>query len=91
MLPMNQPLIKSILCGITEITNGIYLISTLNASPVFRLILIVVINAFGGISTIMQTAGITKGCQMNIKKYIYYKFILAILTLANTLFIIYVL
>lgn len=90
-IPLKNPVISAVICGITEITNGIYLCSKLSIDIRLIVLLIVVINAFGGFSTLMQTAGMTAGSGLSIKKYIYHKLALTIVTLVNALVIIYVL
>ena len=79
--------VKGIMCGITEITNGIYLCANLNIMPEARLFIITALNAFGGISTLMQTAGISDSAFFDIKKYTYNKCVLTIVTMLNTAFI----
>lgn len=80
LLPIKNIYITGILCGITEITNGIYLISRFPVPLFYQTILILAVNAFGGFSTIMQTAGITKRSSFGIKKYICGKLLLTVLT-----------
>lgn len=67
LLPIKNIYITGILCGITEITNGIYLISRFPVPLYFQTLLILAVNAFGGFSTVMQTAGITKRSSFGIK------------------------
>lgn len=67
LLPVKNIYITGILCGITEITNGIYLISRFPVPLFYQTILILAVNAFGGFSTVMQTAGITKRSSFGIK------------------------
>ena len=80
LLPIKNIYITGILCGITEITNGIYLISRFPVPLFYQTILILAVNAFGGFSTVMQTAGITKRSSFGIKKYICGKLLLTVLT-----------
>ncbi len=82
---------KAVISGITEITNGIFMCNELCIDNDFKIILILTINAFGGISTIMQTMGMIKDTGLSIKKYIYHKLLFAVLTTANALLVIYVL
>lgn len=89
--PYFKPVVKAVTCGILEITNGISLIDFLNISPQFKIIAILAVNSFGGISTIMQTTGMIKGSDLSIKKYIYHKLLLCGLTLIIALPVIYVL
>ena len=87
LLPINNPVISTILCSITEITNGIFLCSRLNIDTTYICIIITAVNAFGGISTLMQTAGITRQNNINIKSYLYGKIILTIVSIANAMII----
>ena len=80
LLPIKNIYITGILCGITEITNGIYLIGRFPVPLFYQTILILAVNAFGGFSTVMQTAGITKRSSFGIKKYICGKLLLTVLT-----------
>lgn len=91
LIPVGSPVTAGLLCGITEITNGIYLCSRLVCDERFKLMLIVCINAFGGISTIMQTTGMIRPSGLPIKKYIYRKLVFTAVTLLNTGIVIYVL
>lgn len=91
LLPIRNPALSALICGITEITNGIYLCNQLADSASAQLLLILGINAFGGFSTIMQTSGMIRTSGLGIKKYIYQKVIFTAVTLLNTTFLIYVL
>lgn len=88
--PYFEPVVKAITCGILEITNGISLINSLDISYQFKIIAILAVNSFGGISTIMQTTGMIKGSKLSIKKYIYHKLLLCGLTVITALPVIYV-
>lgn len=90
-LPAVNPSCKAGLCSLLEITNGISLLDKLRLSASGRILFILTINAFGGISTIMQTMGMIQGSGLSIKKYIYHKLVFAALTAANTALMIYVL
>lgn len=89
-LPFPNSTYPAVLCGITEITNGIFLCSRLNISDNLIIILTLAVNAFGGISTIMQTSGMIQGSGLSIKKYIYYKLIFTIITIIVSTAAIYV-
>ena len=89
-LPFPNSTYPAVLCGITEITNGIFLCSRLNISDNLIIILTLAVNAFGGISTIMQTSGMIQGSGLLIKKYIYYKLIFTIITIIVSTAAIYV-
>lgn len=76
------PAICMIFCGILEITNGIYLVSGMS-NHIIKIFAILLINAFGGISTLLQTAAVIKdniGYTININKYIFKKIKLILCT-----------
>lgn len=83
--------LKAAICCTLEITNGISFADTLNIAAEFKAVLIITANAFGGLSTVMQTVGMINGSGLKIKKYIYHKIIFALITALNTILIIYVL
>lgn len=83
ILPVKNIYITGIICGITEITNGIYIINHFPVNTFYKTLIILAINSFGGLSTIMQTAGITKRSSFRIKKYICGKLLLTVLTILH--------
>ena len=86
--------INMIICSLLEITNGIYLIASSDISASVKAAFILTANAFGGISTLMQTIGIAGTSNnnngINIKKYIYQKIMLSLVTAGISLLLIYV-
>ena len=82
-------IIKLLISGLLEITNGLYMIAAANITAQLKLIIILVVNAFGGISTIMQTSGILKDncCPFDIRQYIKQKLKLSIVTAMVTIII----
>ena len=86
--------INMIICSLLEITNGIYLIASSDISASVKAAFILTANAFGGISTLMQTIGIAGTSNnnngINIKKYIYQKIMLSLATAGISLLLIYV-
>ena len=87
---LSMPYINWIACGFMEITNGIYFVSAIK-SPLVKIMLIAAINAFGGLSTLMQTYSVIKdnvGVCIDIKKYIFQKIKLTICTILVTYLII---
>ena len=82
-------IIKLLISGLLEITNGLYMIAAANITAQLKLIIILVVNAFGGISTIMQTSGILKDncCTFDIRQYIKQKLKLSIVTAMVTIII----
>lgn len=90
---ISMPYFSLIICGFMEITNGIYLISTISR-PFVKIILILSMNAFGGISTLMQTYSIIKdnmGLCINIKDYVFQKIKLTLCTILVTYLVIIIL
>jgi hypothetical protein len=87
VIPFNNPYLTAVICAITEITNGIYLLGKLSVPPLLKITAVCAANAFGGLSTVMQTAGITKSSGLSMKKYICFKLLLVILTILNCLVI----
>lgn len=83
-----------IICSLLEITNGIYLIASSDICASVKAVFILTANAFGGISTLMQTIGIAGTTDnnngINIKKYIYQKIMLSLVTAGVSLLLIYV-
>ncbi len=83
-----------IICSLLEITNGIYLIASSDISASVKAVFILTANAFGGISTLMQTIGIAGTTDnnngINIKKYIYQKIMLSLVTAGISLLLVYV-
>lgn len=87
---LSMPYINWIACGFMEITNGIYFVSAIK-SPLVKIMLIAAINAFGGLSTLMQTYSVIKdnvGVCIDIKKYIFQKIKLTICTILVTYLVI---
>ncbi len=73
-------LYRNLTCGIAEITNGIFYINNMHIPVTNKAILILAINAFGGISTLMQTIGIGRE-YVHIKKYLSGKILYVIVTI----------
>ena len=66
---INNPVLKSIICSILEITQGINSIGYLNISIKFKVVLITFIISFGGLSSHMQVMSILE--DTNIKYFPY--------------------
>lgn len=84
-------IINSISVGIIEITNGLSKISLLNIDFRLKYVFIMAVNCFGGLSTLAQTYYLINDTGISIKKYIYHKIILTVLTTVLSLFMAYVL
>ena len=65
--------IKLILIGITEITNGIYLIADVITCADSRYILSMAFTAFGGLSGIAQTSSMIKDTKLSLMPYFFLK------------------
>ena len=65
-----QPILKSIISGILEITNGIYSVSLLNISTIYKASIITFFLSFGGISIHMQVFGILNKYKLNYLNYL---------------------
>ena len=68
---INSPIIKSIICGILEITSGVNEINLLNIPLNIKAILITFIISFGGISSHIQVMSILEDTHL---KYLPYFF-----------------
>lgn len=80
------PLIKPILIGIFEITNGINILSQMNISPHIKLSIISALCSFSGICIILQCYSLVyKNKDFKLNKYILYKIIQAIISFLITL------
>ena len=64
-----NPIIKCILSGILEITNGIYYTSLLNINLIYKACLITFFLSFGGISIHMQVFGILSKYKVKYSSY----------------------
>ncbi len=82
-----NPLYAAILCCFTEITTGLQCAKSIPLPLTLQFFLIICTNAWGGISTLLQTAGITHGCGISIKKYTCNKLLLTLITFVNAWFI----
>lgn len=73
-----------------EISNGLAIIKAAGLPEHILILMTVLLDAFGGICIIMQTRSIC-GHYISIKKYIYQKLVLCIVTLVTAMLLIYVL
>lgn len=85
---------RGVIIGITEITTGIARIcADFENADIFNAayarLIVLLINAFGGISTLLQTMAVA-GRYLNIKKYIYNKLIYCVITTLVYMSVIYV-
>ncbi len=82
--------IKAIITAFLEITSGIAAISSLDIPLQAKYILILTTTAFGGLSSIFQTASLTSGSSLSIKKYIQHKIVISLVTMVTAIFVVYV-
>lgn len=78
-LPLCLP-IKTLLIGITEITNGIHQLPSSGYPGSTCYVLAMAFTAFGGLSGVAQTSSMVKGCALSMKRYLLAKILLAILS-----------
>lgn len=89
-LPIENTIIKCLLIGIAEITTGINYAVEQNLSTSTLVPLILVMNAFGGLSCAFQSSTFLKEGDLSIKKYMYYKILLAVLTFLTWYLVVHV-
>ena len=81
------PIINSIICGILEITNGIYYVSNLNISIIYKATIITFFLSFGGLCIHMQILSILSNYKINYLNYLKIRIIHALVS-ASMVFII---
>ncbi len=69
-------LLKTIVIGFLEITNGIHFLAAANLPAELTYVLAMAYTAFGGICGIAQTSSMVKGTGLSMKKYVGFKLIL---------------
>lgn len=72
--------IKTCCIGIIELTNGIHYLSSTALMPESKYVLAMIFTSFGGLSGIAQTSAMIKDTGLSMKKYIFWKLILCIIT-----------
>lgn len=91
ILLCNNELLACIFSGFIEVTTGINAVGMLSLPMNLKILLCGVLYSFGGICCILQTAGIMHSADLSIKKYIYHKIQISLLTLLLYYLVIYVL
>ncbi len=91
IINITNPIVKCILIGFTEITTGINYVVNAGLSLEQTIPTVLFINGFGGLSCIFQSATFIKSTDLDIKKYMYSKFLLGLLTLACWYLLVHVL
>jgi len=79
MIPMPVYL-KTACIGITELTNGIHYLSSTSLASESKYILAMIFTAFGGLSGVAQTSAMIKDTDLSMKKYVFWKLVLCIIT-----------
>ena len=79
MLPLHET-IKLCCIGLTELTNGIQMLHTSSLPTSIRYVLAMCFTAFGGISGLAQTSAMVKDTGLSMKKYVFWKILLCIIT-----------
>lgn len=90
LFPIRSRIIKCLFIGSMEITTGIRHAVNENLNKNILIPLVLVINAFGGLSCAFQSNTFIRESDLSIKKYIYGKFLLAALTLSAWYLLAYV-
>ncbi len=80
MIPINSILLKCTLVGICEITTGIHYAASAGLPYALLFPLVLVMNAFGGLSCAMQSMSFIRQSGLSVKKYMCQKVLLAFLT-----------
>lgn len=91
LFPIQNELIKCLLIGTTEITTGINYAINQNLDKSILIPLVLTINAFGGLSCAFQSNTFIKESDLDIKKYMYSKILLAVLTFLTWYLLVHVL
>lgn len=89
-LLVKEPRVSCILTGIIEITNGVQSVGASFLPPDTKLLITGGLLGFGGICCMLQAVSIMRPAGLSIKKYIYHKILIGILTTLTYLFVIYV-
>ena len=91
-LPIQNPLLRSTLVGIIEITNGIQYTTQTSLPLKEKYLLCVAFTAFGGLSGLAQTSSMVAESGLPMKRYLMVKLLLCLLsvTLAELLYPLFV-
>ncbi len=66
--------------GFIELTNGIHFLKSTDLTLESQYVLSMIFTAFGGLSGVAQTSAMIKGTGLSMKKYVYWKLVLCIIT-----------
>lgn len=89
-IPIQNELLKCTFSGLIEITTGIHVIGNSSLPLFIKEILCCISVSFGGLSCICQTQSVIHNSFYSIKKYIYHKFLITLLTIVTSFVFIYV-
>lgn len=70
ILPVSNPILKCLLIGFTEITNGISYTAEQNLDFTLAYPIMIAFTAFGGLSGFAQTASMVKDCKFSMMPYL---------------------
>lgn len=91
MIPIKSVLLKCLFVGICEITTGIHYAAATDIPRALLFPLVLMMNAFGGLSCAMQSMSFITESGLSIKKYMCLKILLSFLTGITWLFLAHVL
>ena len=75
------PILLKVCCiGFTELTNGIDFLTSTTLTPKSQYIFAMLFTGFGGFSGIAQTSAMVKDTNLSMKKYLFWKLVLCIIT-----------
>ena len=81
-----NPIILTIISGTLELTNGINMISILDISFQYKMMLTIFLLSFGSLSILFQSFSILSGYNINIKRILFIKFIFSLIIIIILLF-----
>ena len=84
VLPLNQHLVSSVICGIIEITNGLVMLGVADVSITLKIVIASFIIAFSGICIMMQSVSFLDKIGLKSKEMILPKITQAIFSLVST-------
>lgn len=88
-LPVSNPILKCLLIGFTEITNGISYTANQNLDFALAYPLMISFTAFGGLSGFAQTASMVKDCRFSMLPYLKMKLLGTAVSFALALLLVY--
>lgn len=89
VLPVSNPLLKCLLIGFTEITNGISYTANQNLDFALAYPLMISFTAFGGLSGFAQTASMVKDCRFSMLPYLKMKLLGTAISFALALLLVH--